>query len=104
MNCEMDLLTFSLPCLNSSEIPGVVPNVCASSKQDAALAYKNGLMKKAFVHESMAKFIAKARQDGQVGEPLANTLSTMHVFLLCDFFDVNYFSHSFVSPNRHHHD
>merc|ERR1712113_55110 len=45
---------------------GVVPLVVAGSTKDASKAYKNSLMKKVFVHESMGKFIKKARVDGQV--------------------------------------
>eukprot|EP00038_Savillea_parva_P011898 m.200954 g.200954 ORF g.200954 m.200954 type:complete len:340 (-) comp21273_c0_seq1:50-1069(-) len=45
---------------------GLVPIISASSKKDAALAYKNGLMKRVFVHESMAKFIKRVAEDGQV--------------------------------------
>eukprot|EP00037_Helgoeca_nana_P008391 m.74667 g.74667 ORF g.74667 m.74667 type:complete len:342 (-) comp18910_c0_seq2:101-1126(-) len=45
---------------------GVLPLISASSKKDAAVAYKNGLMKRVFVHESMAKFVNRVQQDGQV--------------------------------------
>eukprot|EP00035_Acanthoeca_spectabilis_P001143 m.78087 g.78087 ORF g.78087 m.78087 type:complete len:339 (+) comp10655_c0_seq2:257-1273(+) len=45
---------------------GAVPLISASSKKDAAVAYKNGLMKKVYVHESMAKFVKRVAEDGQV--------------------------------------
>eukprot|EP00036_Acanthoecidae_sp_10tr_P011479 CAMPEP_0182926432 /NCGR_PEP_ID=MMETSP0105_2-20130417/12079_1 /TAXON_ID=81532 ORGANISM="Acanthoeca-like sp., Strain 10tr" /NCGR_SAMPLE_ID=MMETSP0105_2 /ASSEMBLY_ACC=CAM_ASM_000205 /LENGTH=335 /DNA_ID=CAMNT_0025064329 /DNA_START=41 /DNA_END=1048 /DNA_ORIENTATION=+ len=45
---------------------GLTPLVSAGSKKDAALAYKNGLMRRAFVHESMAKFVKRAQADGQI--------------------------------------
>lgn len=44
----------------------LTPLVCAGSTKEAACAYKNALMKKVFVHESMGKFIKKVREDGQV--------------------------------------
>lgn len=45
---------------------GLTPLICAASTKEAAVAYRSALMKKAYVHESMAKFIGKARADGQV--------------------------------------
>jgi len=45
---------------------GLTPLVVAGSTKDASKAYKNAVMKKAYVHESMDKFIAKARADGQI--------------------------------------
>jgi len=45
---------------------GLVPLVVAGSTKDASKAYKMALMKKAYVHESMGKFINRARSDGQV--------------------------------------
>lgn len=45
---------------------GLTPLICASSTKEAAVAYKSALMKKVYVHESMSKFINKAREDGQV--------------------------------------
>jgi len=42
------------------------PLVSCASKKEAATAYKNALMKKAYVHESMAKFAARAKSDGMV--------------------------------------
>eukprot|EP00040_Diaphanoeca_grandis_P004722 m.29888 g.29888 ORF g.29888 m.29888 type:complete len:334 (+) comp16173_c0_seq1:31-1032(+) len=44
----------------------LLPIVSASSKKDAAIAYKSGVMKKVYVHESMKKFIDKVKSDGQV--------------------------------------
>ena len=44
----------------------LTPLVCAGSTKEAACAYKNALMKRVFVHESMGKFIKKVREDGQV--------------------------------------
>ena len=44
----------------------LTPLVCAGSTKEAACAYKNALMKRVFVHESMGKFIHRARADGQV--------------------------------------
>lgn len=35
----------------------LVPLISASSTKEAAIAYKNSLMKKVFVHESMKKFV-----------------------------------------------
>ena len=40
--------------------------ICASSTKEASVAYKSALMKKIYLHESMKKFIAKAKEDGQV--------------------------------------
>merc|ERR1712032_389208 len=45
---------------------GLVPQVIAGSTKDASKAYKNALMKKVYVHESMGKFIERVRSDGQV--------------------------------------
>ncbi|KAA8494725.1 hypothetical protein FVE85_2966 [Porphyridium purpureum] len=45
---------------------GLTPLISASSTKEAAVAYKSALMKKVFVHESMKKFINKAREDGSV--------------------------------------
>lgn len=45
---------------------GLTPLVVAGSTKDASKAYKNAVMKKAYVHESMGKFIQKARADGQI--------------------------------------
>jgi hypothetical protein len=44
----------------------LVPQVYAGSKKDAAKAYKNAVMKRVFVHESMKKFIDRVRADGAV--------------------------------------
>ena len=45
---------------------GLTPLISASSTKEAAVAYKSALMKRVFVHESMKKFIHKAREDGAV--------------------------------------
>ena len=45
---------------------GLTPLICASSTKEASVAYKSALMKKIYLHESMRKFIAKAKEDGQV--------------------------------------
>jgi len=45
---------------------GLTPLICASSTKEASVAYKSALMKKIYLHESMKKFIAKAKEDGQV--------------------------------------
>lgn len=45
---------------------GLTPLVVAGSTKDASKAYKNAVMKRAYVHESMGKFIKKARSDGQI--------------------------------------
>lgn len=45
---------------------GLVPLVVAGSTKDASKAYKNALMKKVYVHESMGKFIDRVRSEGQV--------------------------------------
>ena len=45
---------------------GLLPIVCAGSTKEAAVAYKSALMKKIYIHESMSKFINKAREDGSV--------------------------------------
>mmetsp|Transcript_15216 Transcript_15216/g.40844 ORF Transcript_15216/g.40844 Transcript_15216/m.40844 type:complete len:340 (+) Transcript_15216:125-1144(+) len=45
---------------------GLTPIISAASTKEAAIAYKSGLMKRVFVHESMKKFIDRARADGSV--------------------------------------
>lgn len=45
---------------------GLTPLVVASSQKDAAIAYKNALMRRVYVHESMKKFVDRVRKDGQV--------------------------------------
>ena len=45
---------------------GLLPVVCAGSTKEAAVAYKSALMKKIYIHESMTKFINRAREDGSV--------------------------------------
>mmetsp|Transcript_36692 Transcript_36692/g.72617 ORF Transcript_36692/g.72617 Transcript_36692/m.72617 type:complete len:342 (-) Transcript_36692:117-1142(-) len=45
---------------------GLVPVIGAGSTRDASKAYKNALMKRVYVHESMGKFIDRVRSDGQV--------------------------------------
>lgn len=45
---------------------GLTPLICASSTKEASVAYKSALMKKIYLHKSMKKFIAKAKEDGQV--------------------------------------
>lgn len=45
---------------------GLTPIVIAGSTKEISKAYKCALIKKLFVHESMAKFIAMARKDNQV--------------------------------------
>ena len=45
---------------------GLTPIISASSQKECIVAYKNSLMKKVFVHESMKKFVDRVRKDGQV--------------------------------------
>ena len=45
---------------------GLVQQVYAGSQKECVVAYKNALMKRVFVHESMKKFIDRCRKDGQV--------------------------------------
>ena len=45
---------------------GLTPLISASSMKEAAVARKNSLMKKVYVHESKAKFIEGVRADGEV--------------------------------------
>ena len=45
---------------------GLVAQVYASSQKDCVVAYKNALMKRVYAHESMKKFIDRARKDGSV--------------------------------------
>ena len=45
---------------------GLVAQVYAASQKDCVAAYKNALMKRVYAHESMRKFIDRARKDGQV--------------------------------------
>jgi hypothetical protein len=40
--------------------------VSAGNQQEAAIAYKNGLMKKVYVHERFTKFVDRLAADGQV--------------------------------------
>ena len=44
----------------------LVAQIYAGSQKECVVAYKNALMKKVYVHESMAKFINRCRADGQV--------------------------------------
>lgn len=44
----------------------LTPIVYSSSQKDCSTAYKNALMKRVFVHESMKKFVERVRADGQV--------------------------------------
>lgn len=41
---------------------GLTPIICAGSTKECTVAYKNALMKRVFVHESMAKFISRVKQ------------------------------------------
>lgn len=45
---------------------GLTPIICCASQKECVVAYKNGLMKRVFVHESQRKFIDRVRKDGQV--------------------------------------
>ena len=54
----------------------LTPLVCAGSTKEAACAYKNALMKKVFVHESMGKFIKKVREDAHPN-PNPNPIPTL---------------------------
>ena len=45
---------------------GLQPLIVAASTKDAAVAYKCGLMKRVYVHESFDKFINVAKRDGAV--------------------------------------
>jgi len=40
--------------------------IVSTGKKEAATAFKNSLMKKVFVHESMSKFITAVRAEGGV--------------------------------------
>eukprot|EP00854_Cymbomonas_tetramitiformis_P002150 gene2150-2855_t len=42
------------------------PIISAGSTKEATIAYKNALMKRVYVHESMKKFVDRVRSDGQV--------------------------------------
>ena len=56
------LIAQMLTDVNKSQMP----IVSASSTKEAAIAYKNALMKRVFVHESYKKFVDRVRADGQV--------------------------------------
>jgi len=45
---------------------GLVPIISASSTKEAAIAYKNALMRRVYVHESFGKFVDRVRKDGSV--------------------------------------
>ena len=44
----------------------LVAQIYAGSQKECVIAYKNALMKKVYVHESMKKFIDRVQKDGQV--------------------------------------
>ena len=44
----------------------LVAQIYAGSQKECVVAYKNALMKKVYVHESMKKFIDRVQKDGQV--------------------------------------
>ena len=58
--------------------------ISASSQKECIVAYKNALMERCFVHESMKKFVDRVRRDGQACRALCGA----YVELLVIYGDV----------------